>query len=353
MRFKPAVRENLPLLIGLAGGTGSGKTLSAMLLAKGLSGGQRFAVIDTENGRAKHYADMFDFDVADLQPPFRPDAYTEAVKTADAAGYPVIIVDSMSHEHAGDGGLLDWQEEELDRLAGDDWKKRDRVKFTAWIKPKAAHKKMVTALLQTKAHVILCFRAEQKIEMVKNAQGKLEVIPKQSAVGLDGWIPISEKNLPYEATVSFLVVADKPGIPMPIKLQAQHRPFFPLDKPISEEAGRLLAEWASGGENKRGGAAEAAGTAESSEGAATTSAGDDSAAPPDSNFAFRENALFRLTDELGVTEARHSAKKARANKTDAEYGKWLDRQIKTAGKNLEAKRAGGEGDGVTNLEANR
>jgi len=77
------------------------------------------------------------------------------------------------------------------------------------------------------------------------------------------------------------------------------------------------------------------------------------AAPPDSGFTFRENALFRLTDELGVTEARQSAKKARANKTDAEYGKWLDRQIKTAGKNLEAKRAGGEGDGVTNLEANR
>jgi hypothetical protein len=81
--FRPAVRENVPLLLGLAGGTGSGKTYSAMALAKGLAGGKRFAVIDTENGRAKHYADDFEFDAADLHAPFRPDAYAEAIEAAD------------------------------------------------------------------------------------------------------------------------------------------------------------------------------------------------------------------------------------------------------------------------------
>lgn len=77
--FRPAVRENVPLLLGLAGGTGSGKTWSAMALAKGLAGDARFAVIDTENGRATHYADDFTFDVTDLTAPFRPETYGEAI----------------------------------------------------------------------------------------------------------------------------------------------------------------------------------------------------------------------------------------------------------------------------------
>jgi hypothetical protein len=70
--FRPAVREGVPLLLGLAGGTGSGKTWSAMVLAKGLAGDKPFAVVDTENGRAKHYADDFRFDVTDLHAPCVP-----------------------------------------------------------------------------------------------------------------------------------------------------------------------------------------------------------------------------------------------------------------------------------------
>lgn len=240
--FRPARRENVPLLLGVAGGTGAGKTFSAMLLAKGMSGGRRFAVIDTENGRARHYADEFEFDSADLRAPFRPDRYADAIQAADDAGYPVIVVDSMSHEHAGDGGLLDWHEEEFKRLGS-----RDTVKFTAWIAPKLAHKAMVTRLLQVKAHVVLCFRAEEKIEIGKDASGKTVVRPKQSLVGLDGWLPVSEKTLPYELTASFLLTADAPGVPKPIKLQAQHRAFIPLDAPLSVETGARLAEWAAGG----------------------------------------------------------------------------------------------------------
>ena len=248
--FRPAVRENVGLLIGLAGGTGSGKTYTAMRLASGMSGGKPFAVIDTEAGRAKHYADQFRFDHGDLRPLFRPDAYAEAIMAADKAGYPVIVVDSMSHVWAGDGGVLDWQEDELDRMAGDDWKKREAVKMAAWIKPKTSHKHMVAKLLQVRAHLILCFRAEPKIEMVKDDRGKMQIVAKQSLTGLDGWIPVSEKNLPFELTASFLLMADRPGIPRPIKLQEQHRALFPLDKPITEESGKLVAEWASGGVKK-------------------------------------------------------------------------------------------------------
>lgn len=249
--FRPAKREDVQLLIGLAGPSGSGKTYSAMRLASGMvPPGEKFAVIDTEAGRAKHYADMFQFDHCDLRPPFRPENYAEAIKAADAAGYKAIVVDSMSHEWAGEGGVLEWQEEELDRMAGDDWKKRERVKMAAWIKPKTEHKHMVQRMLQVRAHVILCFRAEEKIEMVK-VDGKTEIVKKQGLTGKDGWFPICEKSLPFELTASFLMLPDKPGYPIPLKLQEQHKPAFRLDRPLDEQAGALVREWAGGGEVRR------------------------------------------------------------------------------------------------------
>jgi len=244
--FRPAVRENVGLLIGLAGSSGSGKTYTAMRLASGIAGDKRFVVIDTEAGRAKHYADAFKFDHGDLKPPFSPAAYSDAIAAADAAGYPVIVIDSFSHEHAGEGGILDMQEAEFARMGS-----RDAVKLSSWVKPKSEHRKMVQKLLQVRAHLILCFRAEEKIEMIRGADGKMEVRKKQTATGLDGWVPISEKNLPYELTASFLLMASKPGIPLPIKLQEQHRALFPLDKPITEESGKLLAQWAAGGSPKQ------------------------------------------------------------------------------------------------------
>lgn len=243
--FRPAVRENVGLLIGLAGGTGSGKTYSAMRLAQGIAGDKPFAVIDTEAGRAKHYAEEFRFDHGDLAAPFTPERYAQAIKAADDAKYPVIVVDSASHVHAGDGGLLDMHEAELQRMAGDDWKKRENCKMAAWIKPKGAHKQMVNKLLQVRAHLILCFRAEEKVEMIRDADGKMKMVPKKSRTGKDGWIPICEKNLPYELTCSFLLTSDRPGFPQPIKLEQQHRHLFP-DKAIDEASGRALAAWASG-----------------------------------------------------------------------------------------------------------
>lgn len=248
--FRPAVREAVGLLIGLAGGTGSGKTFSALRMASGIAAGKPFALIDTEAGRAKHYADQFKFDHGDLTAPFSPHAYADAIAAADKAGYPVIVVDSVSHLWAGDGGVLDMQEAELNRMAGDDWKKREAIKMAAWIKPKTEHKKMVQRLLQVRAHLILCFRAEEKIEMVRGDNGKMQIIKKQTLTGLDGWVPVCEKNLPFELTASFLLLATEPGIPHPIKLQQQHRALFPLDKPITEESGKLIAQWASGAKPK-------------------------------------------------------------------------------------------------------
>jgi hypothetical protein len=245
-QFKRAIREEVGLIVGVAGGTGSGKTFSSLRMAAGISGDKPFAVIDTEAGRCKHYADKFSFDHGDLHAPFSPEAYTEAILAADAARYPCIVVDSMSHEWASEGGVLEMQESELDRMAGNDWQKREQCKMAAWIKPKMAHKKMVQRLLQVRAHLILCFRAEEKVDMVRDSKGKMQIVPKVTKTGLDGWVPICEKALPFELTASFLLTNDAPGMPKPIKLQEQHRAMFPLDKPINEESGRKITAWASG-----------------------------------------------------------------------------------------------------------
>jgi hypothetical protein len=160
-------------------------------------------------------------------------------------------VDSTSLVWAGDGGVLDWQDEELNRMAGDDWKKREAMKMAAWIKPKMAHKKMVQSLLQVRAHLILCFRAEQKVEMTRDPETKKMIIQaKQSLTGLDGWLPVCDKALPFELTTSLLFTADAPGIPKPIKLQEQHRALFPLNQQVNEDSGRRIAEWAKGGTKK-------------------------------------------------------------------------------------------------------
>lgn len=252
--FRPAVRENIHLLIGLAGTTGSGKTYSALRLAVGLARGGKIAGVDTENGRMLHYADMFKFDHVRFDAPYRPGRYLEAINAAAATGAAVIIVDTASHEHAGEGGLLDWHDDLLDEFVSRDksnrpeWQVRDSNNMRAWIEPKREHKAFVQKLLQVNAHVILVFRAEPKVEMAKNEKtGKTEIRPKETPVSSGGFIPVAEKNLPYEMTVSFLLTADAPGVPIPIKLEEQHRRFVDLKQPISERTGELLAEWAAGG----------------------------------------------------------------------------------------------------------
>lgn len=335
--FRRATRDNVGLLIGLAGASGSGKTYTSMRLASGIANGKPFAVIDTEAGRAAHYADQFVFDRGDLKPPFRPGAYAEAIAAADAAGYPVIVVDSMSHEWAGEGGVLDWQIEEFDRLGG-----RDSTKLLSWAKPKQGHKSMVQKLLQVRAHLILCFRAEEKIDMIKE-DGKTKIVPKEGPGGFKGWLPICEKNLPYELTASFLLMAEHPGVPLPIKCQEQHRALFPLDRPITEESGKRIAEWAAGGAKRK----ESAPDVVMANGSTITLTGDPAEVltgvnpdPPIDEPAYitadQAITLETLCQDYGVTAAalKKAAKVARLSQIlAADYAravKWLERHKEAA-----------------------
>lgn len=256
--FAPAERRNTHLLVSLAGASGSGKTFSAMNLATGICGDEPFAVIDTEAGRALHYADQFKFHHLDFAPPFTPERYLEAVKAAEAEGFKAIVVDSMSHEFDGQGGIMEMAETNAsgvpkpgvenprDPKKGDgwkDWAAKPAPGPGAWKEPKMRHKKMMNAFLQVRTHLIFCLRAEEKIDMSrKDDRGRVIV---ENA----GWFPIQEKRFSYEMTASFTLNPASPGVvdlTLPHKVQDQHRMSFLPGQHITAEAGGRLAEWARG-----------------------------------------------------------------------------------------------------------
>ena len=240
--FAPAVRTNTAIVLALAGASGSGKTKTALLLATGLAGDGHIIIKDSEGNRALHYAprpgekpdfvDTFLFAHESWEAPYTPAALGEFLKRAQHQ-YSVVIVDSMSDEHEGEGGLCDMAAAEYEKQAG------TKNSAAAWARPKAEHKlHIVRWLRQARCHVIFCLRADEKVEFQLVA-GKTKVVP------LD-WTPIAEKRLLYDVTTSLLFTPDRPGIPKPIKLYDKHAPFFPPDRQVSREAGKRLAEWASG-----------------------------------------------------------------------------------------------------------
>lgn len=248
--FRPAIRESTPVLIALAGPSGGGKTYSALRLARGLVGPQgKIAFIDTEARRALHYAGKFKFDHGEMQPPFTPERMREAVEAAEqyVGHMGAIVIDSMSHEYSGDGGLQEMANDELEKLADGNPKRMEALVAPSWKAPKMRHKKMMSRLLQCRAHIIFCLRAEEKIKFTKVKEMREGREYEKTAIVPIGWQPIQEKNFMFEMTASFMLSDLVKHLPTSIKLQDQHAPFFPLDKPIDEKAGELLAAWAKGG----------------------------------------------------------------------------------------------------------
>lgn len=236
--FKPAVREQTPLVIGLAGPTKSGKTYSAHRLAQGLANGGVVAMLNMEGPRGHQYADKFKYVACDLDAPFSPSRYTEAIAAVAQLKPAVLIIDSVSHMHDGPGGMLEYHDTELDRLAGNDFKKRDRVNFTAWIKPKADENKFIYAFLGLKCPVILCFRAKEK----------LKIVPGKDPVDL-GWQPIGSDKISFETIFTLMLPPHCKGVP-DLSLSDMREPFdtmIPSGKPVDEQLGRMLAKWAEGG----------------------------------------------------------------------------------------------------------
>ena len=248
--IRPAVRQKVPLLLGLAGPSGSGKTYSALRLAAGIArvAGGDVVVIDTENRRAQHYADQFKFQHIDFAPPYGPLDYLAALQTAERTRPACIVIDSLSHEHDGEGGTLDCVTAELDRLAGADTSLQQKLAAAAWRKPKAARRALLSGLLRLESHVIVCIRANERTRMAREA-----VATEPVELGLT---PVAAPEFLFELTCSALLKAGAQGVPTwssqlqgeyaAIKLPRQFADVFRDRKPLEESHGEQLARWAAG-----------------------------------------------------------------------------------------------------------
>lgn len=234
--FRPAVRENTPLIIGLAGATKSGKTFSALRLAVGLANGGPIAMINAEGPRGHQYADKFKYVACDIEAPFRPEKYTEVLKAAAAIKPAVVIIDSVSHMHDGPGGILEYHEDELDRLTGKDQGRRDKMNFAAWVRPKQAENEFIYTMLATKCALILCMRAKEKIKLVNGKPVEM------------GWQPIVGERVAFETIFTLMLPPHSRGVP-DLSISEMREPFdmlVPKGKPIDEALGKILAAWSKG-----------------------------------------------------------------------------------------------------------
>lgn len=245
----PATRERVPLWLGLYGASGSGKTFSALRLARGIqtvTGGDIF-VIDTEARRALAYADRFRFRHVEMAAPFSPLDYLAAIEHCVAKGARIVVIDSGSHEHEGPGGVLEWQAAEEERLAKLWNTSRDKAKMAAWQAPKQARRRMINTLLQLTCNFVFCFRAKEK----------LKVIPGRNPEP-QGFMPIAGEEWVYEMTATALLLPGAYGVPTwqsnetgeaaMIKRPEQFRALIESHrgKPLSEPMGEEMARWAAG-----------------------------------------------------------------------------------------------------------
>jgi len=231
MELKKAERKQTFFLGCLYGFSGSGKTYSALTIAKGM--GTKIGFIDTENGRASYYADEFDFDVIDLKPPFTPERFIEAIEVCEKNKCDVIIIDSISHEWEGTGGCLEISEQKT--KSG-----YDKQGLVKWAEPKMRHRKLMNKILQTNAHLIICSRAKEKYKQVKGENGKDIIIN-------DGFIMSGEKNFSYEMFIRLYMENEMPIV---MKCPHQLKEVFDVKGKLTKEHGEKIKKWLDGGKAK-------------------------------------------------------------------------------------------------------
>ena len=183
--FERAQKKKAHLRLAVCGPSGSGKTYGALMLAQGL--GSRIAMIDTEHHSGELYADLCEYDIATLDPPYSPERYIELIKGAESAGYDVLIIDSLSHAWSGEGGILDIK----DRV---EKASRSGNGFAAWREVTPQHNRLVDTLLAAKCHVITTMRTKTAYELQEDDRGR----KKPVKIGL---APVQRDGMEYEFTL--------------------------------------------------------------------------------------------------------------------------------------------------------
>lgn len=223
--FQKATREKLWLRVLLGGPSGSGKTYSGLRLATGLANacGSRIAAIDTENGRMRYYANEFDFDCIQLEAPFKPEKYIEAIDMAVRAGYKVLLIDSTSHEWT-------WCNETVTAMPGNS--------FQNWGKIKSQHhQKFTEKIIQSPIHIICTARGKDEYVM-DDKDGKKT--PRKVGAGIK-----SEQDTEYEYTVTFNIAQDNH---VATAMKDNTHLFEGRYEKLTEADGEALYNWANSGD---------------------------------------------------------------------------------------------------------
>ena len=187
MQLQQTQRHNVKLRLGVSGASGFGKTYSALQLAYGMTQDwSKIAVIDTENASASLYSDLGNFNVLNLNPPYSPERYIEAIALCEKSGMEVIIIDSITHEWQGEGGCLQIHEQ----LGG---------RFQDWSKVKPRHQKFIDAILRSKCHIITTTRRKTDYSLDVGSNGKSKVVKH-------GTKEITSEGFEYELSVNFELI---------------------------------------------------------------------------------------------------------------------------------------------------
>jgi KaiC/GvpD/RAD55 family RecA-like ATPase len=222
--FKRAQRRKAFLKIAITGPSGSGKTYSALLVALGLAGNDgKVAVIDTENASADLYADLGEYDTLTLSAPFTVAKYLTGINAAVDAGYDVLVIDSLTHEWEGQGGLLA-QKETMDRKGGNS--------FTNFQTITKQHNEFIAAMLQSDIHIVATMRSKVQYALESDDKGKTSVAKK-------GMAPVQREGMDYEFTTVFdldryhqaSITKDRTGL------------FDGISEMLSKKQGKVLVDW--------------------------------------------------------------------------------------------------------------
>jgi hypothetical protein len=184
MEFEKAKRSKCKIKLSIAGASGSGKTYSAISIAKGMVKNlNQVAVIDTENGSSHLYSHLGDFSVLTLSAPYSPEVYISAINEAIKKGFECIVIDSLSHEWQGIGGIIDIH----GQMEGNS--------FTNWSKVTPRHNALIQTIVNAPIHIIATLRSKTEYVM-QQKNGK--TIPEKMGVKA-----VQRDDTEYEFTVAF------------------------------------------------------------------------------------------------------------------------------------------------------
>lgn len=270
VRFIPVSEINTPLTIsvGLSGGSGTGKTYSALRMARGIAEqitrkkGSPIGVVDTEGCRALHYKnafpemvhfDMQSHDAEGRRIGFPPERWIEVIDAAEEAGIVALVVDSFSHSWEGLDGVLELQAFELERLVQEAQKRAEkwgdnreidpqRFSQLAWAAIKPRYRRLIDRIIRAKLHMIICTRAKP----VMQAKGKNARATKTRMANVP-WDPATDADLMFELSAMVILDPASKGCPVhQVKVADAFKSILDPRQPMTEETGRLMARWAMG-----------------------------------------------------------------------------------------------------------